>query len=64
MYATYWKKLSNTQREALAEKLETSVGYLRLVLSGHKTAGPMFAKKLHDETSGEVDKHKLRPDIF
>ncbi|EOG7750605.1 hypothetical protein ACLIOB_001183 [Vibrio cholerae] len=64
MYATYWKQLTNPQREALASKLDTSVGYLRLVLSGHKIAGPMFAKKLHDETSGEVDKQVLRPDIF
>lgn len=64
MYADYWRQLDANQRETLAKHLKTSTEYLRLILFGHKTPGATLAKKIHDQTSGEVDKQKLRPDIF
>ncbi|EKO3662167.1 hypothetical protein M3929_001439 [Vibrio metschnikovii] len=64
MYANYWRQLDANQRESLAKRLKTSTEYLRLIFFGHKTPGATLAKHLHDETGGEVDKHKLRPDIF
>lgn len=64
MYAKFWRQMNGQQRSALANRLKTSTEYLRLVLSGHKIAGPKLAKNLHIETDGIVDKHLLRPDIF
>ena len=64
MYAHYWRELTEVQRKSLAERLKTSTEYLRLVLSGHKKAGPLLAKKLDKETDGKVKKDQLRPDIY
>ncbi|NOI20846.1 helix-turn-helix domain-containing protein [Vibrio coralliilyticus] len=64
MYKLYWRQLSDIQKELLAERLQTSTEYLRLVVTGHKKPGAAFAKKLHDVTKGAIDKHQLRPDIF
>ncbi|OBS98390.1 hypothetical protein A9259_07995 [Vibrio cyclitrophicus] len=63
-YAEFWRNLSDDKKAVLASKLKTSTEYLRLVLTGHKKPGASLAKNLHDFTNGEVDKHKLRPDIF
>lgn len=64
MCANYWRQLDAYQRETLANHLKTSTEYLRLIMFGHKKPGATLARKLHDRTKGEVDKHKLRPDIF
>ncbi|MDA0118512.1 hypothetical protein [Vibrio sp. T11.5] len=64
MYKSYWRKLPDVKKKLLAERLQTSTEYLRLVVTGHKKPGAAFAKKLHDVTEGAIDKHQLRPDIF
>ncbi|EDP60823.1 hypothetical protein [Vibrio sp. AND4] len=64
MYKKYWRQLPDVKKAEMAVKLKTSTEYLRLVITGHKVPGAALAKNLHDLTHGEVDKHKLRPDIF
>ncbi|MGL4223853.1 MAG: hypothetical protein ACRCSE_01720 [Vibrio sp.] len=64
MYVNYWRQLDASQRETLANQLETSTEYLRMIMFGHKRPGAQLARKLHDLTQGEVNKHQLRPDIF
>lgn len=60
----YWNSLSLEEREALAEILGSSTGYLRLVFAGHKKAGFSLAQAIEQHTDGEVTKNQLRPDIY
>lgn len=49
---------------ALARRVGVSRIYLTQIGSGHgKPSGPL-ARKLHEETDGEIQKGSLRPDIF
>ncbi|MGP2543410.1 transcriptional regulator [Yersinia sp. 2541 StPb PI] len=60
----YWDALTKDEQTALAIRVESSTGYLRLVFNGYKKAGFSLAKKLEDETCGVVTKFQLRPDIY
>lgn len=60
----YWNSLSLEEREALAEILGSSTGYLRLVFAGHKQAGFLLAQAIEQHTGGAVTKNQLRPDIY
>ncbi|WP_167457499.1 YdaS family helix-turn-helix protein [Rahnella inusitata] len=60
----YWDALTKPEQNALAKKVGSSSGYLRLVFNGYKKAGFALAQRLEEETAGVVTKSQLRPDIY
>ncbi|MBV6817754.1 helix-turn-helix domain-containing protein [Rahnella sp. PD12R] len=60
----YWDALTKPEQNALAKKVGSSSGYLRLVFNGYKKAGFSLAQRLEEETAGAVTKGQLRPDIY
>ncbi|EBP2042059.1 helix-turn-helix domain-containing protein [Salmonella enterica] len=60
----YWDSLTKEQQCKLAGNVGSTTGYLRLVFNGYKKAGFSLAKKLEEETAGEITKSDLRPDIY
>jgi len=60
----YWDSLSKTQQDALADEVDSTVGYLRLIFNGYKKAGFSLVKKIDKATAGAVSKSDLRPDIY
>jgi len=64
MIKNYWDALTKPEQNALAKKVGSSRGYLRLVFNGYKKAGFSLAQRLEEETAGAVTKSQLRPDIY
>ena len=64
MIKSYWDALTKPEQNALAKKVGSSSGYLRLVFNGYKKAGFSLAQRLEEETAGVVTKSQLRPDIY
>ncbi|ADW73401.1 DNA-binding transcriptional regulator [Rahnella aceris] len=64
MIKDYWDALTKPEQNALAKKVGSSSGYLRLVFNGYKKAGFSLAQRLEEETAGAVTKSQLRPDIY
>lgn len=64
MIKNYWDALTKPEQNALAKKVGSSSGYLRLVFNGYKKAGFSLAQRLEEETAGVVTKSQLRPDIY
>ncbi len=64
MIKNYWDALTKPEQSALAKKVGSSTGYLRLVFNGYKKAGFLLAQRLEEETDGAVTKDQLRPDIY
>lgn len=60
----YWDTLTKAEQNALAKRVGSSSGYLRLVFNGYKKAGFSLAKKIEEETGGLVTRIQLRPDIY
>lgn len=64
MIKKYWKSLDAKGKSDLAERLDTSPGYLRQVFLYAKPVGARLARDLERETNGEVTAVELRPDLF
>ncbi|KFK48291.1 hypothetical protein JS87_22375 [Vibrio vulnificus] len=64
MYEKYWNEMNVCEKKNLASMVNSTVGYLRLVMSGHKKPSASLAKRLDEQTNGVVKKTRLRPDIF
>ncbi|EIX9371920.1 TPA: YdaS family helix-turn-helix protein [Klebsiella pneumoniae] len=60
----FWDSLTKEQQSTLAASVGSTPGYLRLVFNGYKKAGFNLAKKLENNTSGQITKYDLRPDIY
>lgn len=60
----FWKKLSNEEKTKFAVMCESSVGYLRLVFSGHKKPGYKMCKLIEQNSNGQISRSDLRPDIY
>ncbi|HEJ7928004.1 YdaS family helix-turn-helix protein [Serratia marcescens] len=60
----YWDTLSKSEQNALAKRVGSSSGYLRLIFNGYKKAGFSLAKRIEEETNGKVTRCQLRPDIY
>ena len=50
----YWRDLGEQRQAKLAKACKTSPGYLYLVFSGHKIAGPKLALRL-EEKAPEIE---------
>jgi hypothetical protein len=60
---TYLKQASQEERESLAVKVDSSVGYFYLIGGGHRNAGKDLCKALV-AAEPKLTLHELRPDIW
>lgn len=60
---TFLKQASPTEREALAEEVGTSVGYLYLLAGDHRRPSPALCHRLV-AAQGKLSLSELRPDIW
>jgi len=61
---TYYLGLPPTDRSAFADRAGTTMGYLSLVINGHRRASPELARKLYDASGKTVPLGAIRPDIW
>lgn len=61
---TYWKGLTPSEKEALADKLKVTKTYLSDLFNNSKKASTSLCKKIEKATDGQVTKHSLRPDVW
>lgn len=59
----YFKSLDATSRREFAHRCGTSLGYLQLVVYGHRRAGESLAIAIDRESGGTVTVEELRPDV-
>lgn len=57
----YLKTLNGNEREAFAERCETSSGHLTNVAYGYKPCGITLAVLVERESKGAVSRSRLRP---
>ena len=63
-FRTYWQALKpESARQAFAERCGSTLGYFKLLASGHAKAGPDLAIRIEQATAGEVTVEQLRPDV-
>jgi len=62
-FRDYFYALDFAARAAFAGRCGTSVGYLSLVISGHRAAGETLALRIERESAGAVRVEELRPDV-
>lgn len=60
----FWKSLTVSQRESIAQSAGTSAEYLRQVLVYERQPSADMAKRLEDATNGGLTRRSLRPDLF
>jgi DNA-binding transcriptional regulator YdaS (Cro superfamily) len=59
----YLASLSAAEKEAFAERLDTSIGYLRKTMSSKQKFGEKLAIDIERESGGFVPCEELRPDV-
>ncbi|MCD9005187.1 helix-turn-helix domain-containing protein [Luteimonas sp. XNQY3] len=60
----YLTKLSPDEQAAYALRAGTTIGYLRKAMSKGQRFDGALARRLDEESNGEVSRHDLRPDVF
>ncbi|ALN79479.1 hypothetical protein [Lysobacter antibioticus] len=60
----YLSNLSPAEQADYAKRAGTSIGYLRKALSIGQRFDGALARRLDEESAGQVQRHDLRPDIF
>ncbi len=60
---TLLRSMREPERQALAAKVDSSVGYLRLIAGGHRRPSTDLAKKLV-EADRRLSLAELRPDVW
>lgn len=63
-FKNYFNTLTPDQRKDLANKVDTTVGYLKQIAWAKKKPGAVMCNKLEQATDGKVTRESLRPDIF
>lgn len=61
---TYLATLAPPDQAAYAKRCGTSIGYLRKALSTKPRLDGALVRRLDEESSGDVSRYELRPDIF
>jgi len=61
---THLSNLSPAEQAAYAKRAGTSIGYLRKALSIGQRFDGALARRLDEESAGQVQRNDLRPDIF
>ena len=60
----YLSSLTPADRDAFAQQIGSTPGYVRMLRLGHKRVGPALAKKILAASDGHVALHEMRPDIW
>ncbi len=60
----YLNSLPVVEQESYARRASTSIGYLRKALSVGQRFDGALARRLDEESGGQVSRHDLRPDVF
>jgi hypothetical protein len=60
---TLLRSIEPTERERLAKRAKTSVGYLNLIAGGHRKPSPKLARKLV-QADNRLTLADLRPDLW
>lgn len=60
----FWRSLTISQRESIADAAGTSAEYLRQVLVYDRQPSADMAKRLEEATCGALTRRTLRPDLF
>jgi len=61
---TYLSTLAPDDQAAFAVRAGTTIGYLRKALSKRTRFDGALARRLDEQSGGEVSRSELRPDIF
>lgn len=61
-FKKYWSDLTPPEKERLAEDLDTSVGYLKLIANGHREPGLELAKRMEKRTG--IPRLTLKPNVL
>lgn len=60
----YWQSLKpESARQAFAEQCGSTLGYFKLLASGHAKCGPDLAIRIEAASDGMVRVESLRPDV-
>ena len=60
-FRDFYYSIPVKDRPAFAEQVESTVGYLNLLASGHKNCGEALAMRIERASSGQVRVEKLCP---
>jgi DNA-binding transcriptional regulator YdaS (Cro superfamily) len=60
---TYLADLSGEQREALAERCDTSTGHLKNISYGDRRCSPTLALAIERESQGSVKREEVCPEF-
>lgn len=58
---TYFSTLDAEAREGFAKSCETTVGHIRNVIGGSRTASPALCVAIERESQGQVTRRDLKP---
>ena len=61
---TYLSTLSPDEQAIFAVKSGTTIGYLRKAMSKRHRFDGALARRLDEQSGGQVSRNELRPDIF
>lgn len=61
---TYLTTMPPAKQAEYAKRAGTSIGYLRKALSKGQRFDGALARRLDEESRGDVSRHDLRPDVF
>lgn len=61
---TYLATMPPAKQAEYAKRAGTSIGYLRKALSKGQRFDGALARRLDEESRGDVSRHDLRPDVF
>ena len=61
-FTSHWRSTSPTEKERLATKCSTSVGFLNNIAGGFRRPSPELAASIERATRGAVMRWDLRPD--
>jgi DNA-binding transcriptional regulator YdaS (Cro superfamily) len=61
---TFLKNTSPDEREALANRLGTSVAYFWQIAGGHRKPSALLCRRLEAASGGLISAAELRPELF
>lgn len=63
-FKAYWKSLDSTQKRALADKAETSIGYLKQIAGGFSRPSLEMARAIEIASGRKVTRMSFRPEAY
>jgi len=63
-FKAYWKGLTPPQKRALADKVETSIGYLKQIAGGFSRPSLELARSIELASKRKVTRVSFRPEAY